>query len=420
MRSRPFIWILLCLLCLAGAWLLWPRPANTQTKPSALQKVATPTVTTVRSASTAPKILTGQTASTNGATSAKTNQFAYRLSNTGKSLDQLVGDRHAILLANAFIDTGSPLNLSIPANLQSQGDPGAYIVQARGPIDAAFRAMLASAGAEIVSYIPNDAYLVRAQAGVANGLAGNPLTQAVIPYEPYYKIQSSMLTLAVGQMALPDGAALNLGLFGDNAQQTIQEIEKLGGKVLAQDRSPFGPVVRVQPSQNWTALATLPGVQIVEPYHPRGRANDLSRVATGVAADTLVPTNYMNLRGLNVIVEVNDFGIDANHPDFAATTNGGASRVIGDPANLVDSDGHGTHVAGIIAGNGSMSSTVTDAPGSVTNANFRGKAPLAKLLSMNQNLSNQELQEAAARTDALISNNSWNYGNSAYDLAAAS
>jgi len=71
--------------------------------------------------------------------------------------------------------------------LQSQGDPGAYIVQARGPIGQCFRAMLARSGAEIVSYIPNDAYLVRAPAGVANGLTGNPLTQAVVPFEPFTK-----------------------------------------------------------------------------------------------------------------------------------------------------------------------------------------------------------------------------------------
>ena len=147
-------------------------------------------------ASTAPQLLAA--ASTNGAASASTNPFPWRLSNTTKPLGQLVNDNHAILLENALIDTANPLNLSIPAHLQSQGDPGAYIVQARGPIDNAFRAMLAAAGAEIVSYIPNDAYLVRAPAGVANGLADNPLTQAVTPYEPYYKIQSSLLAAGGG------------------------------------------------------------------------------------------------------------------------------------------------------------------------------------------------------------------------------
>ena len=89
-----------------------------------------------------------------------------------QTIGQLTGDRHAILLENAFIDTSVPLKLSIPAHLRSQGDPGAYIVQARGPIDNAFRALLAAAGAQIVSYIPNDAYLVRVTQGVRQRAGG--------------------------------------------------------------------------------------------------------------------------------------------------------------------------------------------------------------------------------------------------------
>jgi subtilisin-like proprotein convertase family protein len=445
MRSRPFIWILLCLLCLSGAWLLWPRAANPRTRPSALPKVAAPSAFAPlrRDKAVQPHPAPSATnslaaAAANGATSAKTNQFAYRLSNTSKTIGQLVGDRHAILLENALIDTGSPLNFSIPKNLQSQGDPGAYIVQARGPIGNAFRAMLAAAGAEIVSYIPNDAYLVRAPAGVANGLAGNPLTQAVTPYEPYYKISSSMpvtvgqktfsfvpmetnraagpslLVLAVNQAPLLAGTYLTLGLFSDGAAATVAQIEKLGGQIVARDKSPFGPVVRVTPPTDWVALATLPGVQIVEPYHPRIHANDLSRATVGVAADTQVSSNYLGLTGKNVLVEVNDSGIDANHPDLI-------NRVFGAPTT--DTSGHGTHVAGTIAGDGTKSLTVTNAQGSImppVDGQFRGMAPLANLLSMDWNDSDQELQEAAALTNALISNNSWNYGDSAYDLAAAS
>ena len=135
----------------------------------------------------------------------------------------------------------------------------------------------------------------------------------------------------------------------------------------------------------------------------------------------------MNLTGSNVMVEVNDSGIDATHPDFG-TGAGLPVRVFGDPINpsvnsLVDTVGHGTHVAGIIAGNGTESLTVTNAQGSIIPAapyQFRGMAPLANLLSMDLNDSDQELQMAAAQTNALISNNSWNYGDSAYDLAAAS
>ncbi len=423
---------MLCLLCGAGAWFFWHHASSL-----AKRHVIAPSTVVTRSFSTAPQILRVRAGLTNAvktAASVKTNKFAYRLSNTSKPLGQLVGDSHAILLENALIDTANPLNLAIPANLQAPADPGAYIVQARGPIDNAFRAMLAQAGATVVSYIPNDAYLVRASANVAGTLEASPPVQAVVPYEPYYKVQSSLL--AYDQNSLPAGSALNLGLFADNAPATIQQIEKLGGQVFAQDQSPFGPIVRIQiPSSltaNWTALARLPGVQIVEPYFKRAIANDLARVTLGVSTNSITSANYLNLSGSNVIVEVNDTGIDAQHPDFSGGTP--ISRVIGDaPQSLVDTNGHGTHVAGIIAGDGTKSSTINTASkipqGSVTNANFRGKAPAAMLYSVGgieggadtNIITDQYFQEVPALTNALISNNSWDYpGNDTYDLSAAS
>ena len=210
----------------------------------------------------------------------------------------------------------------------------------------------------------------------------------------------------------------------------------MGAQVVGQDSSPFGPVVRVTAPPNWTALAELPGVGVVEPYYNKVHANDLSRVITGVATNTLVPTNYLNLTGQNVIVDVNDSGIDAQHPDFSVTGSAEApgsvppSRVIGLTANdLQDTDGHGTFVAGEIAGNGSMSLNpvnvggvlFSNSFGSVSNADFRGKAPAATLFAVNFHDSDSNLQAQAALTNALISNNSWDYGgDQTYDLAAAS
>ncbi len=328
--------------------------------------------------------------------------------------------------------------------MQAQGDPGAYIVQARGPINNAFRAALAAAGAQIVSYIPNNAYLVTVSAGGAAGLSGQPGVQSVLPYEPYYKVSSSLLGLAVNQNNLPDNPVLTLGLFPNTAAATVNQIKQLGATVVATDQSPFGPIVRVTPPQNWTALAVLPGVQIVELAHRRAAANDLARVTMGISADTVTPTNYMGLSGSNVLVEVNDSGIDAIHPDFSATgtaANGasGPTRIIADLNNpdpalcLVDTNGHGTHVAGIIAGNGSNEHHIrrTSVRGArfVSNfADFRGKAPSAQLYSVlaldvtgTADTSDYYLQTAPALTNALISNNSWTYvGDSSYDLAAAS
>ncbi len=421
------LWLLLCLLGIGGAWLFW-HSASHHHFASRLNLF-----THVHPTSTAP-LLTKTALAKNAAqiAAAKTNLFTYRLSNTGKTLEQLLHDRHAILLENALIDSSRPLNLPFPKPLQLQGDPGAYIVQARDFDSAAFRAMLTANGAKIISYIPNNAYLVEAPSGIASSLAANPATQSVLPYEPYYKVQYTLLGAATAQTILPRNAILTLGLFPDNTAQTISQIQNLGAQIVSQDSSPFGPVVRVMPPTDWTALADLPGVQIVEPYHSRVHANDLSRVTTGVSTDTLVSSNYMNLTGKNVIVDVNDSGIDDTHPDFSVTGSAEApgtvppSRVTGQfPFDLSDTDGHGTFVAGEIAGNGSQSyspvNVGTEAEGSVSNADFRGKAPAAMLFSVNYGGSDSNLQAEAALTNALISNNSWVYGgDQTYDLAAAS
>ena len=421
-------------MLLASAWLFWPHPVRHTTgpvspapSPITTSKAATPaSVSVIQSAGTAPQLFaTPKKTVTSVASVPKTKPFPYRLANTTRPIGELQSEGRALLLANAFIDTRAKLNFSIPPHLQSAAASGTYIVQSRTPLDTAFRAQLASAGAEIVSYIPNNAYLVRMTAAGAAQMSGRSGTSAVLPYEPYYKINASLLGAAVTQKALPDGAALTLGLFADDAARTVAQIEKLGGTVLATDRSPFGPMVRVLPPSNWTALALLPGVQIVEPSRQRVSANDLARVRMGISTDTVTNANYGGLSGSNVTVAVIDSGIDATHPDFAT------GRVTGISAmSLTDTNGHGTHVAGIIAGNGARSSTLNanEPQGSVTNADFRGKAPLASLFSVDALADDQTLkqtdrylQETVARTNILISNNSWVYsGQNVYDLAAAS
>jgi subtilisin-like proprotein convertase family protein len=406
-------------LALALAWGVWPAGSG---RAPASNKSAAPTASASAAAVTTAKPPAPPTSAT---VAAATNRFAYRLANTAKTIGQLTPSAHAILLENALVDTAAKIDLSIPQNLRAAGDPGAFIIQSRGVIGAAFRAALAGAGAEIVSYIPNNAYLVRLSAAGAAGLAGNPLVQAVLPYEPYFKVQSGLLGLAAQAKPLPPETFLTLGLFAGGAAATEDEIQKLGGEIVGQpDRSPFGPIVRVRPPADWVALARLPGVQLVEPARRRAAANDLTRVEIGQSPTSISPpaNDYLNLDGTGVTVEVNDTGIDATHPDLAG-------RVAFDPlGDAVDADGHGTHVAGIIAGDGTKSTTVAPpyyAQGSTNPAvafQFRGKASKAGLYEVNfDNASDAYMQEAPALTNALISNNSWvNVADYEYDLAAAS
>src|ERR1051326_5190140 len=272
MRWRPLLCLFLSLLCFIGAVYFrrlgdqWaaeknaapaPRSTNQNTPPSP------PATNPLTQAVSAPMQLLSDAGHVNSRPKpGKTNQISqlkYRLRNTPDSVGKLARNDRAILLENALMDTTGP-GLAIPSHLRAHGDPGSYIVQSRGPLDNAFRAQLRSVGARIVAYIPNNAYLVRASAVVARQLEGSGQAATVLPYEPYYKIKP--LEWAVEQKPLPQNVELNVLLFADAREATLDELGKLGAVIVREERSPFGPVVRVVPRpDSLSAIAGLSGVQ---------------------------------------------------------------------------------------------------------------------------------------------------------------
>jgi subtilisin family serine protease/subtilisin-like proprotein convertase family protein len=339
--------------------------------------------------------------------------FPFRLRNTERRLNDLMRSDAAVLLANALIDTSSGVPLRVPEHLQAMGDPGAYIVQSRGVIDATFRAKLESMGAQVVAYVPNNAYLVRASASAAGQMKGWSRAQAVLPYEPYFKLSEDLLKVAVEQKPLPPNDGLLVTVFADLLEQTKSALEGQGAFVFSQARSPFGPVLTVQAqADGLAALAQLPGVQLIEPWHPARPANDLSRETLLVSTDTTNAENYLGLSGTNVFVTVVDTGVDAENEDLKGRVTAHS------PVGLVDTNGHGTHVAGIIAASGAHGPT--NANGSVAGASFRGKAPMANIYSFYHGEGDPwQAQEAAALTNTLICNNSFGNGAHSYNIIAA-
>ncbi|MEK7780372.1 MAG: S8 family serine peptidase [Verrucomicrobiota bacterium] len=231
-------------------------------------------------------------------------------------------------------------------------------------------------------------------------------------------MKTELLVLAMENKPLPPDAKLNLLIYNGAQAEVFEQLDQLQLVRLAEDRSPFGTVVTVQPGLDWMTLAQLPGVQLMERAYPRARANDLTRVRIGVAENSQTTTNYLGLTGTNVLLNINDWGVDALHPDFT-------SRLFAvNPLALGDTNGHGTHVAGIMAGSGLSSTNVMNARGSInpaTNLQYRGIAPMANIFAQLATDADGDLQENVARTNAFISNNSWGYlGDSTYSLAAAS
>ena len=236
MRWRPWFWFSVSMLCFLGAAYFWrlgnqwaAQKAAAHAVPSTNQvQPPAPAARPGPHSKAAGFRLLSQPGGLNPVTSvafAKSNQvshLAYRLSNSPQTVGQLSHNDHAIILENALIDTGLGGSVPIPEHLRSHGDPGAYIVQSRGPLDESFRSLIKSASASIVAYIPNNAYLVRATAEVAQQLQAS--AQSVLPYEPYYKLKSVLLKLAADQQPLPESTALNLLLFPDARETVLSEV----------------------------------------------------------------------------------------------------------------------------------------------------------------------------------------------------
>src|SRR5690348_11628493 len=107
MRWRSSTCLVLGLLVLGLC--LWPRALRRKANPSPAQALSP------RPSSLKPQVP--------GPARTNAPPASYRLTNTTKTLAELVRSDKAVLLENAWIDTGSPLELNIPAVLRAHGEP---------------------------------------------------------------------------------------------------------------------------------------------------------------------------------------------------------------------------------------------------------------------------------------------------------
>jgi serine protease AprX len=155
------------------------------------------------------------------------------------------------------------------------------------------------------------------------------------------------------------------------------------GSALALARDPHVAAVTANSGvapQAVTAGAPDPNAPAatVDPASP---PPDTSRLASAYPTSVFAPEAWNTTTGKGVGVAVIDTGIAGDLPDFAGAD--GTSRVVAsvvtNPAatTVADTYGHGTHVAGIIAGDGTRRDAADPAAG-----RYVGIAPEANLISI--------------------------------------
>ncbi len=171
---------------------------------------------------------------------------------------------------------------------------------------------------------------------------------------------------------------------GTNPRVGKDLISAAGGQVTGDLHVINGLAARITAAKAQT-LASYPGVRVVSLNSTvKKNSIDDSKLATSYDASLKAPHAWSKgATGEGVGVAVIDTGVAGDQPDFRESQTDPTSRVVAtatiNPGATNDNDqyGHGTHVAGIIAGNGNNRSDSDPLHG-----NYIGVAPNADLVSI--------------------------------------
>ncbi len=311
---------------------------------------------------------------------------------------------------------------AIPDGLRASGDrPGLQLVQLIGPVRDEWIAALAASGVRLLEYYPHNAYLVWSDPATMAGLETLPFVRWQGAFHPAYRLGSSLEgrsgTIRNVDVMLYDDGGLDDAVAG---------LEALGAVVLrlgpAQpDRTFFNATIEVGADR-------LHDIARMGPVLWLGYASP-KPVFDDEMSDQIVAGNYvggvpfvgylahltsLGFDGSGVIWATIDSGVDWDHPDLSGHIAGGydfpgACSYAGQPGSDCPNEGHGTHVTGIIGGDGS--GAYTDPQGFVYGL---GVAPGYSIFAMNplsstSGFPDQEYSKRALLGSAIGGNSSWGY-----------
>lgn len=256
-------------------------------------------------------------------------------------------------LSDQVPDIGSAYSLTAKQS-------GLRLVQFNSPLRAEWLDSLRETGVEVLQYYPHNAVLVWGGSGDAQRLESRPEVRWQGPFLNAWK-QDVDLLARQGRIRNVDVHFYNDG----NVEAVLDLLRDAGANVLR--HAPAQPDKRFFDAWIEIDAAALEQVAAIPHVVWFGYASPVPQLEDEMAAQILagnydasnVPQtgyvpwlNSINYNGNGVTWAVIDTGVDLTHPDLAPNIVGGYtySGCSGSNGDDYSGGGHGTHVAGIIAG----------------------------------------------------------------------
>ena len=270
------------------------------------------------------------------------------------SLEPVVRTVH---LANRTITAGRkegsvPAIPEMPAKLSGRGT-ASFVVVARDKATRSVRERIAACGARVTGVIAPYGIVVEADAGAVRRIAADDSFLAVEGLSPEDKIEMPLKSdLKEAEADIP---VTVVPLHKDDSPVVEDYLAKKGCEMIRTVKSSRGSV-RAKVS-----------VDIVEELSERGDVRWIERFAQPkLLTDVAVLPGLLNvtpiretygLAGAGQRITISDSGLDTGDPDSVMADFSGRVCMIETMSDCLGYDkfGHGTHVAGILAGSGAMS-----------------------------------------------------------------
>ncbi|HEX7673659.1 MAG TPA: S8 family serine peptidase [Bdellovibrio sp.] len=341
---------------------------------------------------------------------------------------------HLLKLNSATIDT-SKTSAVLSDVTDLNRSTSEFIVQFTNKIQESDKAEI-NRRFMVFGYLPDDALVVR---GVHEDLLfykrSHPQIRTILKYSPQFKISSELNTLNVFNK--DEVISLTIHIFrASESSKILRQLLQLNPQVELEDIQ--GAHLVISSARKFIPqIAALKGVEHLEAT-PHMELYDFSVNDAQASSDYSTLTGFedgtkvigmseawsQGFTGKNQIVAMADTGVDSGDtstiiPDLQGAIKDGAAFGLR-ATSWMDPMGHGTHVAGLLVGRGTLSGRVVKSSAHDAMLVAEGMwSPIVKNMTVPSQLS--VLFDKAYQSGARIHSNSWGSNNNlgAYDTSAA-